>query len=280
MLASAAFALPSTPLEASAVEIWQQVLGLTGVGVQDDFFELGGTSIVAARVAFALQEQSGQSCTGVVVLQTRCIRDLCEAVERAPEARAIASPLEFVRRKASVGKVLSFGQEQMLILQNMNPTSGFYNQPLVLGLFGPVDAALLQRCINGLIARHDALRTRYVQSKDGSWAPLTLEDGAHLVMELVDLSHTEDELDTPSFEKLLAEEYSKPFDLFKQLPIRATLFKLRSCSALMLVIHHVASDGWSMNVIQNDLTALYQATVRYSLSCIYQQKLFGDFLSH
>ena len=97
-----------------------------------------------------------------------------------------------MRKKASGGTVLSFGQEQMLTLQSLNPDSGFYNQPLVLGLHGPVDAALLQRCIQGIVGRHDVLRTRYTRGKDGSWKPDVLgAESAEVKLSTVDLSHTE-----------------------------------------------------------------------------------------
>jgi len=127
-----------------------QVLNLRGIGVMDDFFQLGGTSIMAARIAAMVQEESGKACTGAAVLQHRCIRPLCSALETLSDATALASmpdPLAFVGNMDAGPAVLSAGQEQMLILHSMDPKSSSYNKPLVLGLYGALDPELLSTCV-------------------------------------------------------------------------------------------------------------------------------------
>jgi Phosphopantetheine attachment site len=125
------------------------VLGLTNIGVLDDFFELGGTSILAARVAFMVQEHSSKPCSGAFVLQHRSVRALCKAVESLPSLAAsqALSPVHYATATVSSPPTLSSGQEQMLMLHSTDPKSGFYNQPLILGLFGSVDIDRLHASI-------------------------------------------------------------------------------------------------------------------------------------
>jgi Phosphopantetheine attachment site len=125
------------------------VLGLINIGVLDDFFELGGTSILAARVAFMVQEHSSKPCSGAFVLQHRSVRALCKAVESLPSVAAseALSPLAYANTTVTSPPTLSSGQEQMLMLHSRDPKSGFYNQPLILGLFGSVDIERLHTSI-------------------------------------------------------------------------------------------------------------------------------------
>jgi hypothetical protein len=125
------------------------VLGFVNVGVLDDFFELGGTSILAARIAFMIQEHSVKSCSGAFVLQHRSVRALCKAVESLPSSAPsqALSPLDYATAAVASPPTLSSGQEQMLMLHSRDPKSGFYNQPLILGLFGSVDIERLHECI-------------------------------------------------------------------------------------------------------------------------------------
>jgi len=140
--------------------------------VEDSFLELGGTSIQAARVAYRAQEQTGKRVTVNTVLRHLTIAQLCAHLATQPAIEAAAPPPEAFAAIAAA-PVLSFGQEQMLILHTLDPGSSQYNQPLALAIHGEVDAALLQRSLQALIARHAPLRTVYKPSLDGAtWAPL------------------------------------------------------------------------------------------------------------
>lgn len=266
ILSSAPFVAPTTDLEKAVVDIWEKVLRCTGIAVLDDFYELGGTSILAARIAFMVQEYSGRVCTGGLVLQHRSIRNLCTAVDDQTAVSVAASPADFkqdVPQKVEDGRVYarsSSGQEQMLFLNSLDTTSGFYNQPLVLALYGEVDASLLHKSIQAVIGRHDALRSTYVHLRTGDWMSVIADPSdVHLLFNEIDLRETTLEITSPKFERLLIDSTSKPFDLLQQLPIRAGLYKLRSCHVLLVVIHHIATDGWSMNIIQDEIAALYRA---------------------
>ena len=123
---------------------------------------------------------SGKACSGAAILQQRNIRALCQALDSM-------SLLEG-------STILQSPVEQMLMLHSLDPKSGFYNQPLVLGLYGALDVDLLDRCIQNMVARQDALRTTYVAGAVGTWAPKVAEalsSAAHVPLTTVDLSNTE-----------------------------------------------------------------------------------------
>ncbi|KAL4522647.1 hypothetical protein Ndes2526B_g01009 [Nannochloris sp. 'desiccata'] len=260
IISSLNFVPPESALEEATVQIWQKVLGLLNIGVLDDFFELGGTSILAARIAFMVQEHSAKSCSGAFVLQHRSVRALCKAIESLPSPvpSQAPSPLDYATAPVASPPTLSFGQEQMLMLHSRDPKSGFYNQPLILGLFGSVDIERLHKCIESLVARHDALRTTYT-TRGGVWVA-SIHSSPQITLQQVDLSHTELGIDSGEFEKMLVQESFMPFNLFKELPIRAQLYTLSSCHVLLLIVHHIATDGWSMNIIQNELAAMYRSS--------------------
>ena len=136
---------------------------------------------------------AGKHCTGATILQHRRIRALCEFLASLPSLDGealIPTPDEF---EIGATHPLSFGQEQMLMLHSLDPSSGFYNQPLTLGLYGAVDTALLDRCVQTIVSRHDALRTVYKAGPGGTWVPNVAEGssaGATVPLSEVDLSTT------------------------------------------------------------------------------------------
>lgn len=141
---------------------------------------------------------AGKPCSGASILQSRNIKALCTLLESLASVSGEApmpTPLDFAEGTISP---LSFGQEQMLMLHSLDPSSGFYNQPLALGLYGAVDKDLLDRCVQAIVARHDALRTVYAAGPGGAWVPKVAEGfsaSAKVPIAEVDLSNT-----TVSFE--------------------------------------------------------------------------------
>lgn len=175
--------------------VMMQVLKLTGIGVLDDFYELGGTSILAGRIASLMEQRLGKPFTGATVLQKRRIRDLCGEANQSTQGSLVEakSPVDYMHIiSQSPAHILSSGQEQMLILHHHNPSSGFYNQPLVLAFYGSVDTTRLSSCIQALVRRHDILRTTYKIRESGSWLPSTMDPAdEHIQLSQVDLTESE-----------------------------------------------------------------------------------------
>jgi natural product biosynthesis luciferase-like monooxygenase protein len=152
----------------------------------------------------------------------------------------------------------SSGQRRLWFLEQMEPGSPLYNIPYLIRLDGPLDEAALRRALNHVVARHEALRTQFEQS--GSEPVQVVRATAELPMPVTDLSTLPDSARETELKRLTTAEARAPFSLAKDLPVRVRLFRLDPARhALMLVMHHIASDGWSMGIIYRELGQAYDA---------------------
>jgi amino acid adenylation domain-containing protein len=160
------------------------------------------------------------------------------------------------RRKNKGPCALSFAQERLWFLDQFDPGSPVYNISRALHIEGPLDSTALQKALDGIVARHESLRTVF-RSVDGTPVQEVIPD-RRLTLQLVTLDH---QMSEEEVRLILREEVRRPFDLLCDLPLRATLFR---CSDeehwLLLVLHHIASDGWSMGVLLRELSELYTAS--------------------
>ncbi len=152
----------------------------------------------------------------------------------------------------------SFGQQRLWFLNQLGPTSSFYNIPLVARIKGPLKANVLSRAVNAIVDRHEVLRTTFA-AEDGQLLQLIAPE-AQLTLPITDLTKTpEDERDTIAA-GLAKAEAEAPFDLVRGPLLRVSLIKLSQDEHLLLLtMHHICSDGWSMGIFLNELTQLYQA---------------------
>ncbi|MGW4207274.1 non-ribosomal peptide synthase/polyketide synthase [Lentzea sp. NPDC004789] len=218
-----------------------EVLGVGEVGVDDEFFALGGNSILMIRLAHRLRDEFGVSLT---------LRE----VFASPTVAGIAALLAGGERRSSRITVterpqrlpLSFAQERMWFLQRLQGGSGTYNIPLRISLTGPVDADALGAALRDVLIRHEPLRTIYPED----------EHGPHQVI----LAGDEFELTVSDEDADLGALAGVPFDLTRDLPVRATLFSRNADEhLLLLVIHHIAADGVSLRPLADDLSTAYAA---------------------
>ncbi len=258
--AQAGFVPPRTPLETELVSIWAQVLGLEQqLGVFDNFFELGGDSVVAAqlisRVGNALQVQLSMLS---LFEEASTVAGMAESIERArrTEGHLRLPPIERVPRNGQL--VLSFAQEQLWLLDQLAPGMAAYNIPKAFRLYGPLDVTSLTQSLQEIIRRHEALRTTFT-AEDGrplqiiaSTLPLTLS-----TVDLRGLPAAEREAKA---QRLAIEEAQQPFNLQRGPLLRVTILQLgEQDHILLLTMHHIVSDGWSMGVLFRELAALYKA---------------------
>src|SRR5258706_10184085 len=150
---------------------------------------------------------------------------------------------------------LSFAQEQLWFLDQLNPGSAVYNLPMALHLEGPIDAGLLRKCLVEAIERHEALRTCF-KLVNGNPTQV-IEDVVTFAMPETDLSQLPDVEREAEARRLCMEEAREPFDLSKAPMLRARLIRLHPASnVLLLNLHHIASDGWSLEVLLRELDIL------------------------
>ncbi|MCP2167076.1 non-ribosomal peptide synthetase [Goodfellowiella coeruleoviolacea] len=240
---------PRSPHEEILCELFADVLGLPSVGVHDDFFALGGHSLLATRLVSGVRAALGSDLPIRAVFDTPTPAALAAAVAAGT---GTARPA-LTARPRPARLPMSYAQRGLWFLHRLDGPNPTYNMPVALRLSGAVDVPALKAALADLVARHEPLRTLLAEDERG---PHQVVLGAHRP-DLARVRTTEDALDG-----VLAEAVHHGFDLAAECPLRATLFSLGDTEhVLLLVVHHVAADGWSMPVLARDLTTAYAARV-------------------
>jgi amino acid adenylation domain-containing protein len=253
--ASAGYVAPRTPREEVLAGIWAEVLGLPRVGVHDGFFHLGGHSLLAMRVASRVQRALGVRMTPRLLFDAPTVARLAARLQGG-EVAAEAAPIVRVPRDGPLP--LSFAQERLWFLHRLEPESAAYNVPAVIRLRGSLDRGVLSRALDEIVRRHEALRTTF--AADGDEAAQTIHPPASLPLPLEDLSALPADTRDSALARRAGDEARRPFDLGAGPLLRAVLVRMAADDhALLLCMHHVASDGWSVGVFFGELAALYGA---------------------
>ncbi|MEU8527604.1 amino acid adenylation domain-containing protein [Streptomyces sp. NPDC048629] len=244
---------PATVSEELLAGIWSQVLGVDRVGVTDGFFDLGGHSLLATQVISRIREAFGAEVPLSALFDRLTVRALAAAVEGS--AGDAAPAVEVADRTQPLP--LSFAQQRLWFLDQLEPGSTEYNMSTRLRLTGHVDLTALRAALDAVVARHEVLRTRLVAGADGV-AHQVIDPPAAMPLPVLDLSGSADPQDAAA--RLVAEIGTTPFDLANGPLIRATFIRLGDDEhVLALVMHHVVSDEWSDRILRRELLALYEA---------------------
>ncbi|GHG32198.1 MULTISPECIES: non-ribosomal peptide synthetase [Amycolatopsis] len=240
----AAHTAPRTPAERALAEIWADVLGVPDIGVDADFFELGGDSILGARALARIRARFGAELSPRVVFDARTIAKLAEllpASSGAPAGRIEPGPHDAVVPLSPV-------QRRLWVLDRQNPGSTEYNAGVALTLDGPLDHDALRAALDALAARHESLRTTF-RTVDGEGVQVVADEGTIPLRE----ADAEADLDAQ-----LAAELDRPFDLATGPLTRATLIRRGPEAHLLLLCqHHIITDGWSVGLLVDEFAALY-----------------------
>ncbi|HEV2150064.1 MAG TPA: amino acid adenylation domain-containing protein [Longimicrobiaceae bacterium] len=248
---------PRTPAEAALAGIWAEVLARDTVGVEANFFELGGHSLLAMRVISRVRAVFGVELPVHAMFEAPTVAELAERVEALRRAEVRLLPLVApVERDGPVP--LSFAQERLWFLDRMQPGSAFYNIPAVRRLGGALDGQALARALGEIVRRHEALRTTFAEA---AGVPVqVVAPFAGFTLPVEDLSGQEGPEREAEVRRLAREDAARPFDLAAGPLFRAKLLRLgEEEHVLLLCMHHVVSDGWSMGVLFRELSALYAA---------------------
>ncbi|WP_175439954.1 non-ribosomal peptide synthetase [Micromonospora nigra] len=241
-------------LETMVAGIWAEVLGIERVGRHDDFFALGGHSLLAMRLVSRIRQVLGREVSPAALFAAPVLSAFVARL--TPDGRDVLPPIRPVDRAAGAWE-LSYAQRRLWFLERLGGLGPTYHMPLALDLAGWLDRDALRSALDALVARHEALRTRLVpvgsdvhQHVDPPGTGFTL--------------HTHDLTGMPDAAARLArlqdEEFTAPFDLAAGPLIRGRLVTLAPDRHVLLVtMHHIVSDGWSIGVLVRDLGALYTA---------------------
>ncbi|HEY0783954.1 MAG TPA: condensation domain-containing protein, partial [Thermoanaerobaculia bacterium] len=252
---------PRTPTEELLAGIYAQVLHLERVGATDDFFALGGHSLLATQVVSRLRTVFGAEVPVQAVFEAPTVAALADLVERqlSRGGGLDLPPVVPVPRDAPLP--LSFAQQRLWFLDQLAPGSALYNIPAALELTGPLDVPALARSFDAVVLRHETLRTRF--TAQGAEPTQVVSPHALLPLgrlPLVDLSALPAAAGGREAHWLAAAEAGRPFDLTSDPLLRVSLLRLGSeRHHLLLCLHHIVGDGWSLGVLVRELQALYAA---------------------
>ncbi|WP_371664006.1 amino acid adenylation domain-containing protein [Streptomyces sp. NBC_00280] len=274
--------LPRTPREEILCGLFADVLGLERVGIHDDFFTLGGHSLVAMRLAARIRATLAAEVSLRTVFEAPTVARLAERLREGGEETGVGLPaLAPAERPERLP--LSFAQQRLWVLYRVEGPSPTYNIPLAWRLTGRLDADALRLAVDDLVARHEPLRTVFPE-EDGRAYQLILEQGQARVEVATEAVRSEEELTAR-----LAEAAAYGFELDREAPLRVHLFRTAEDEhVLLLLLHHIAGDEWSDAPLTRDLADAYEARaagrapqraplpVQYADYSLWQRAMLGD----
>ncbi|HVR95359.1 MAG TPA: condensation domain-containing protein, partial [Thermoanaerobaculia bacterium] len=264
-------AAPVSSLERAVIRIWREVLGIERITAGDDFFELGGNSLNASRVTSRIWETLGVQISVQDLFEEPTVAGFAArlssaGVEPAPAELPLpasqagtplpAPPLLPASRDGSLP--LSFAQQRLWFIDQLEPGSPLYNMPVALRVQGALDGSVLALTLGEIVRRHEALRTAFAVRDD---APVqVIQPPQPFGLPVVDLSGLPESRREAQALALSGEEAGRPFDLGRGPLLRCLLLRLTGEDhVLALTLHHIASDGWSMGILIREVAALYPA---------------------
>ncbi|WP_330301225.1 non-ribosomal peptide synthetase [Streptomyces sp. NBC_00503] len=262
-----------TAREKALCEIYAEILGLEQVSIDDSFFDLGGHSLLAIRVTGRIRSRLGAEVAVRTLFEAPTVAALAERVGEEGTGRAA---LTVRQRPAEIP--LSPAQRRLWFLDRFEGPSATYNMPLAVRLTGSLDAGALEAALGDVVARHESLRTVFPDTDGRPHQLILAPEAAAPVL-----------VKAPYDAEALAAEVARGFDLAADLPVRAHLFTLDATThVLLVVVHHIAGDGWSMAPLARDLGEAYAARaagavpaweplpVQYADYTLWQREILGD----
>lgn len=258
--AAARMDAPRTPEEQLLAAIWSQVLHLPQVGRSENFFALGGNSLSAMRLAARIREVFRVELPLRDLFETPTIAGLAERIVCARRESAGVALAPIVPQPRTGLLPVSYAQQRLWFLERLAPDRALYNLPAALRLRGRLDVTALQASLDAIVARHEVLRTRIV-AVDG--VPMQqIDPPAPLPLPLIDLSDQTATQREEEVRRVVAAEAQAPFDLARGPLLRARLIRLADDDhVLVIVVHHIVADGWSVGIFVHELGRCYAAAI-------------------
>ncbi|MET0701069.1 MAG: amino acid adenylation domain-containing protein, partial [Mycobacterium sp.] len=271
---------PESPVEETLCGIFAEVLGLDdGVGVDDDFFDLGGHSLLTIRLISRVRAALGVELTLGDIFNARTVAQLAALV--TDESTPVRAPRPELVPAARPERIpASPAQERLLILDRIGDTAAAYNYPLVFEIQGPLDVTAFEAALGDVVDRHEALRTIFTEH-DGAFCQQILPPGTRAPVRVIDCPAGE-------VAARLADVAEHHFELGSEIPLRANVFRTGPDNhTVALLLHHIATDEWSDAPFLTDLNRAYAAriaggdaslpglTVQYADYTLWQRELLA-----
>jgi amino acid adenylation domain-containing protein len=255
----AAYVAPRSALEELLAGLWAEVLQVERVGATEDFFELGGHSLMATQLIARVREVCRVELPLRALFEVPTVAGLAAYIEAELRAGSSQQAPPLVAHAHAGVAPLSFAQQRLWFLDQFAPGSNAYNIPAAVQLSGALDRAALERALLEVVRRHEALRTTFAL-RDGEPAQLIAAAPEQFALPVVDLRALAADERAAAAQKLSADEARRPFDLTTGPLLRCTLLQLADTEhVVLLTVHHIIADGWSLDVLVREVAALYAA---------------------
>jgi amino acid adenylation domain-containing protein len=253
--------MPQTPVQEILGGIWREMLRIDSISLEDNFFEIGGHSLLATQVMSRARQAFNIEIALRQLFEHPTLGEFAQCVEAALREGSASNVPPIVKLSREGDLALSYAQQRLWFLDQMEPDNPFYNIPVAVRIEGELNIEALERSFSELVRRHEALRTTF-SVVEGD--PVQVINSAERVsLPIYDLSHLEEDQREQQAEALVKEEWQMPFDLSAGPLLRVKLIKMSKDEHIaMMTIHHIVSDGWSTGVLIKEVAALYEAYCR------------------
>ncbi|BAZ43876.1 amino acid adenylation domain-containing protein [Chondrocystis sp. NIES-4102] len=246
---------PSTPVQEILTGIWSVILNVEGVGIEDNFFELGGHSLLATQVISQVRQIWGVEIALKEIFSAPTIAQFSLLIENARNSWQHL-PIKASNRDRNIP--LSFAQQRLWFLQQLEPDSIAYNGSNLILITGLLNVEALEKSINEIARRHEILRTSFI-FRDNQ-AVQEIAEELFIPLEIIDLENLSKIEQQTAIKRIIAASSNQPFKLTQAPLFRVSLIKLKSDKQLLLLtIHHIISDAWSAGIFIKEISALYAA---------------------
>jgi amino acid adenylation domain-containing protein/non-ribosomal peptide synthase protein (TIGR01720 family) len=252
------YVAPRTPVEEILAQIWAQILKIEQVGIHDNFFELGGHSLLATQLVSRIRNIFKVELPLRELFAKATVAELAQSIGQLQQQNLELHTSPIVPRAENTELPLSFAQQRLWFLDQLQPNSSFYNIPVGLHILGTLNQVALELSLSEIIHRHEALRTNFIAA-DGQPTQI-IQQQANWTVNFVQLQHLPNSEKEIATQQLAQQQATQAFDLEQGALVRATLVVLSETEhVLLLCMHHIVSDGWSIGVLIEELVSLYNA---------------------
>ncbi|WP_306423302.1 non-ribosomal peptide synthetase [Nostoc favosum] len=249
---------PSTPIENLLAGIWAEILGIDKIGIHNNFFELGGHSLIATRVISQIRQVFQTELPLRYLFEKPTIAGLAKEIEKAIKVDSTVEVTNIEQIERTQQLSLSYAQQRLWFLSQLEPDSPFYNIPGAVRLQGQLNVEALQQSFNEIVSRHEALRTNF-QTKEGQAVAVVSEDKP-ITLSILDISDLPANQQQAEIKQQVAQAAQQLFDISNDHLLRVKLLRLALQEHIVLLtMHHIISDAWSIGVLVEELAALYPA---------------------
>ncbi|WP_281558221.1 non-ribosomal peptide synthase/polyketide synthase [Thalassomonas sp. RHCl1] len=260
VLLQSEYVAPQTEVEQALTQIWSSLLKLEAdkISASANFFELGGHSLLTVRLVAEIRKQLQVEIPVKAVFDAATIQGLAEVIELGSQS-VLRREVHPVPRQSDV-MPLSFAQQRLWFIDQLQGASPEYNMPTAFEVSGDFDSHAAEQALSAIVERHEVLRTVYLEQDEQTLQKIL--SAADFTLTRHDLSALDEDTRQSQLMALIDADMQKPFDLTKDLMVRAsyvTLDQNLGSGALLFNMHHIASDGWSMEVLIREFVTLYRA---------------------